>query len=118
MSTFTLQDLTPTANQMGEVLPNPQETKTVLDEVRALGQTIADNTRLEAQAGLLDAPEPQPSLEQILKTIGEQFALLSTVINQGNSPNTTPPEGNQSLQETVSLTLQQAEWFKELVDFT
>lgn len=59
------------------------------------------------------APAPQPTLEQILKTIGEQFALLATVITQqqGNSP-----KENDSLQECVSTTLEQSDWFKEMVE--
>jgi hypothetical protein len=82
------------------------------------------------KSNTFDAPIPQPSgenphneqpnLEDVLQNIAEQFALLYTVIRkeklQGNSqPDTTPPEGNQSLQETVALVLQQADWFKDLI---
>lgn len=54
------------------------------------------------------APAPQPTLEQILKTIGEQFALLATVINQTKAQ----PE---PLQETIELLLKQSDWFKDMV---
>lgn len=99
MSTFTLQDLD---------LPMTAE-----EAIKAIDQA----QHAELPQPTLGEVLPKPSLEQILKTIGEQFALLSTVItqHQGNSPNTTPPEGNQSLQETIELTLQQAKWFDELV---
>ena len=96
---------------MGSVYAGEGKTS-VMDEVHALGRTIAENTRLEAQAGTLDAPTPQHSLEQILKTIGEQFTLLSTVIQAKAQPEEA--QGN-SLQECVSLTLQQADWFKDLI---
>jgi hypothetical protein len=110
----------------------PRETKEVLQslvENRAISEPttedILNNIRLPnpdaiqyTHGGTLGAPEPQPTLceptqtlEQILKTIGEQFALLSTVINQTKAQ----PEGNQSLQDCVALTLQQADWFKEMV---
>ena len=111
MTTFTLQDLN--QNTMGEVLPKPL-TK---EEFMAYGMANPPNAeQILKNLAIPQAPEPQPSLEQIITTICTQLQLLTTVINQGNSPNTTPPEGNQSLQETVSLTLQQAEWFKELVE--
>jgi hypothetical protein len=59
------------------------------------------------------AVPPQPTLDQIINTICTQLQLLATVIKQ--QPNTTPPEGNQSLQETVGLVLKQSDWFKEMV---
>jgi hypothetical protein len=62
-------------------------------------------------------PQPEPTLEGIVQNICTQLQLLATVINQTKAqPNTTPPEGDQSLQECVSTTLQQAEWFKEVVE--
>jgi len=71
------------------------------------------------------APEPQDSEIDPIKLIDEmmtQFSiklkLLATIISQskaqptqGNSLNA----GENSLQECVSLTLQQADWFKEMV---
>ena len=43
--------------------------------------------------------------------------LFRSVISQTKAqPNTTPPEGDQSLQECVGLVLQQAGWFGEKVD--
>ena len=111
-------DLKEMFRDMGSVYAGGGKTS-VMDEVRALGQTIADNTRLEAQAGTLDATEPQPSgenphnLADIINNICTQLQLLATVIS--NQPNTTPPEGNQSLQDCVALTLQQADWFRDVV---
>lgn len=92
MSTFTLQDLN---------LPTTvDEAIKVIDQAKQMGEVL-----------------PNPTLESILKTIGEQFALLSTVITQAKAqPNTTPPEGNpQPLQETIELVLQQSDWFAEMV---
>ena len=143
MTTFTLQDLTPEQqqavanheemhkmfNEIGSVFVGDGKTS-VMDEVRALGQTIAENTRLEAQqmeaikALEQHAPEPQPTptgtsvptLESVLQSIAEQFSLLSTVIRgeraQGNSH---VEDQSKSLQETVKLVLQQGVWFQEMV---
>ena len=70
----------------------------------------AMNAITQASAEVLH--NPQPDLEQILKTISEQFALLSTVINQ----NPTPPEGDQSLQTCVDAVLEQAGWVGDKID--
>jgi hypothetical protein len=71
----------------------------------------AMNAITQASAELLH--KPQPDLEQILKTISEQFALLSTVINQSKAqPNPTPPE----MQACVDAVLEQAGWVGEKLD--
>lgn len=67
--------------------------------------------------------QPQLSPEAIIDEMVAQFSiklkLLLTVINQTKAQ---PTQGNslnaedQSLQECVSLTLQQAEWFKEMFE--
>jgi hypothetical protein len=65
------------------------------------------------------APEPQPALCEstqtdlptIIRTISDQLLALATVISQSKAQ----PEDNQSLQECIATTLQQADWFKELV---
>jgi hypothetical protein len=73
----------------------------------------AMNAITQASAEVLHNPVAQPDLEQILKTISEQFSLLSTVINQSKAqPNPTPPE----MQACVDAVLEQAEWFKEKVE--
>lgn len=107
MSTFTLQDLN---------LPT-----TVDEAIKTMAEMSKVDAVLSSDLGL-KIPEmgevlPNPTLESILKTIGEQFALLSTVITQAKAqPNTTPPEGNPPpLQETIELVLQQSDWFAEMV---
>jgi hypothetical protein len=119
MTTFTLQDLTP---EQQTAVNNHEEMHKMFNEIgTALTQPpVMPDTPINAQ----HAPEPQPTLGEVLpkpdintiiNTICAQLQLLSTVINQ--QPNTTPPEGNSNttLQETVALTLQQADWFKDLV---
>jgi hypothetical protein len=56
-----------------------------------------------------------PSLESVLQSIAEQFALLSTVIKGGAGNSLSVEDQSKSLQDCVSLTLQQADWFKEMV---
>jgi hypothetical protein len=68
------------------------------------------------------APEPQPTLCEstqtdlptIINNICTQLQLLATVISQ---PKAQPETGTNvpTLQETIALTLQQADWFKDLI---
>ena len=70
------------------------------------------------------APEPQatpigtdvPNIEGVINTICTQLQLLATVIKgeraQGNSQ---AEDQSKSLQECLTLTLQQADWFKDLI---
>lgn len=60
-----------------------------------------------------DAPPVQPTLTDIINNICAQLQLLTTVI--GEQARNTTPSGENSLQECVETTLQQAEWFKDLV---
>jgi hypothetical protein len=127
MTTFTMQDL----NQ----LPNtPEEDEAMRELFEKMGQdltgkvpdlgvnafetpvfSITPQHAPVPQPSQMGEPLPKPSLDQILKTIGEQFTLLATVIKE--QPNTTPPEGDPpSLQETIELTLQQAVWFEKMVE--
>ena len=106
MSTFTLQEL-----NLPMTAEDALKAIEVVEEYKKLGQTIADNTRLEAQAGTLDAPEPQPTLTDVINNICTQLQLLATVISQSKAQ----PEGENSLQECVALTLQQADWFHDLI---
>jgi hypothetical protein len=61
--------------------------------------------------GTLGAPEPQPTLADVINNICTQLQLLATVISQSKAQ----PDGENSLQECVSLTLQQADWFKDVI---
>jgi hypothetical protein len=108
----------------GDLMGGKTNTFSVTDEACALGQIIADNTRLEAQAGTLDAPEPQDSEIDPIKLIDEmmsQFSiklkLLTTIISQSKAQpekgTNVPPD--TSLQECLALTLQQADWFKDII---
>ena len=55
-----------------------------------------------------------PDINTIINNICTQLQLLATVISQHHA-NTTPPEGDHPLQETVELVLQQSEWFENMV---
>ena len=92
MTTFTLQDLTPE-------------------------QQVAVNKHEEMHAILeADVPLPQPptpTLESIVQNICTQLQLLASVIKEGQG---NFQAGENSLQECVSTTLEQAEWFKEMVE--
>jgi hypothetical protein len=106
MTTFTIQDLTP-AQLITDHLNAPEVPRETKEALQNIMQTQ-------------HAPVPQPSGENphnigdIINTICTQLQLLATVIKQ--QPSTTPPEGDPpSLQETIELTLQQADWFKSMV---
>ena len=105
MTTFTLQDL----NQ----LPNTPE----------------EDEAMQLLSEKQHAPVPQPALcestqtsqvspEALIEHMVAQFStnlrlLLTTIISQ---PKAQPEGGENSLQECVDTTLQQADWFKELVE--
>ena len=142
MTTFTLQDLTPITTEENEAMQASAKLGGVdpLSEMftqmgrdlasHELAHQQAQQARLDApnpdaiqytHGGTLGAPPPQPTcgqpvhnLSDIINTICTQLQLLATVITQQQA-NTTPPESNQSLQETISLTLQQADWFRTMV---
>ena len=63
------------------------------------------------------ASKPQPTtgtdVPTIINTICTQLQLLATVISQSKAQPESNP--NITLQETLSLTLQQADWFKDLI---
>lgn len=126
MTTFTLQDLNlpATAEQAVESITK--------EEFMEYGMTnpISASAIEYTHGGTLGAPEPQPSGENphkpsqvnpeaVIEDMVAKFSislrlLLATVINQPKAQ----PEGaqeSQSLQQCVALTLQQAEWFKEMV---
>jgi hypothetical protein len=63
------------------------------------------------KSNTFDAPTPQPTLTDIINNICTQLQLLTSVISSFEEKSSS----TQSLQECVSLTLQQADWFKEMV---
>jgi hypothetical protein len=120
MTTFTMQDL--------NNLPNTPEEDEAMDALAKLGGNV-DLKAVFTQMGsdltggksnVFDAPVPQPSGENphnpdistIINAICAQLQLLTSVISQAKAQ---PEAGENSLQECVSLTLQQADWFKEMV---
>ena len=104
MTTFTMQDLNniPVTKEEEEMMDTLMKMN-ALEAVAHVGQTIADNTKLETET------PPTPTLETIITNICAQLQLLGTIIKEKgtNVPN---------LQECLDATLQQAEWFKEAVE--
>jgi hypothetical protein len=98
MTTFTIQDLT----------------------INNLPTTPEEDEAMQALSEKQHAPEPQPSQvspEALIEHMVAQFStnlrlLLTTIISQ---PKAQPEGGENSLQECVETTLQQAKWFKEMV---
>jgi hypothetical protein len=131
MTTFTLQDLTPAqqeavkqheamhaAHQVLNTrsinnLPTTTEEDEAMKELfEKMGQDLTTQHAPVPQPTLCE-PTQTPDLATIINTICTQLQLLSTVISQSKAQ----PEGAQgnSLQECVSLTLQQADWFRNMV---
>jgi hypothetical protein len=88
-----------------------------------MGQDLANHelAHQQAQQARLDAVPPQPttqvSPEALIEHMVAQFStnlrlLLTTIISQ---PKAQPEGGENSLQECVDTTLQQADWFKDMV---
>ena len=115
MTTFTLQDLTP---EQQTAVNNHEEIHKMFND---MGTALTQPTTTDILNSIaipqppLNAPEPQPSLEQILKTIGEQFTLLSTVISSSQPKTNAENAGENSLQECVEMVLRQGAWFDDKV---
>jgi hypothetical protein len=89
--------------------PEPQPTLAdIVDNIRLPNPDAIQYTH----GGTLGAPEPQPTLADIVNNICSQLQLLSTVISSSQAETKA---GENSLQECVSLTLQQADWFKDMI---
>ena len=132
MTTFTLQDLN--TNNTNNLPNTPEEDEAMKELFEKMGQdltgkvpdlgvnafetpafSITPQHAPVPQPTQMGEPLPNPDLSTIINTICAQLQLLATVINQ-HQPNTTPPEGDHpSLQETIELTLQQADWFEKMV---
>ena len=100
-----------TGRPLLEINPTTQD---ILNNIATPSAEVLHKT--EAQQSQLD---PQKIIDEMMVQFSISLKLLlTTVINQTKSQ---PTQGNslnaedQSLQECVSLTLQQAEWFKEMV---
>lgn len=103
MTTFTMQDLTPTKTE--------QATQLMEDN----GMTTPTQININDLPVWRDPTPlpPTPTLESIVQNICTQLQLLATVIKEGQG---NSQAGEKSLQECVSVTLEQAEWFKEMVE--
>jgi len=136
MTTFTLQDLTSIQQEAVKqheamhaayqvlntrsisnlpTTPEEDEAMQALSEKQFVEYGM--NNPISASASAVEyatqhAPEPQPTLTDIINAICTQLQLLTTIISQ---PKPQPEGGENSLQQCVALTLQQADWFKEMV---
>jgi hypothetical protein len=112
MTTFTMQDL--------NNIPVTKEEDEAMDALSRLatGRPLLDITPTTQDAlNNLAIPQPpttKPDLDEIINAISAQLHLLASVIKEKGT--NVPTEGvEKSLQDCVSTTLQQAEWFKEMV---
>ena len=105
-------------------LPNPPQPTVTKEEWMEYGMNnpistsaIDYATQHEAIKALEQyAPEPQPTLTDIINTICTQLQLLATVISSSaTKPVEDNSSSNQSLQETVELVLKQSDWVKDMV---
>jgi hypothetical protein len=117
MTTFTMQDL------QNELPTTPEEDEAFKQmENIGLKEMFAGmgNDLTGGKSNVFDAPIPQPSGENphnpdiptIINAICAQLELLSSVIISSQAETKA---GENSLQETVGLVLQQADWFKDLI---
>lgn len=137
MTTFTLQDLTPVQQEAVKqheamhaayqvvntrsisnlpTTPEEDEAMQALSEKQFVEYGMNNPLSTSAvEYATQHAPEPQPTLADIVNNICTQLQLLTTIVSQ---PKPQPEAGTNvpSLQETIELTLQQAKWFKEMVN--
>jgi hypothetical protein len=119
MTTFTIQDLT--INNL-PTTPEEDEAMETLSEKQFVEYGMNNPLSTSAvEYATQHAPVPQPTcgqpvhtpdLSTIVNNICTQLQLLTTIISQ---PKAQPEGGENSLQECVETTLQQAKWFKEMV---
>ena len=104
MTTFTMQDLTPTKTEQATQL---------MEDNGMTAPTQININDLPVWRDPTPLP-PTPTLESIVQNICTQLQLLTTVIKEkaGEGAGTDVP----NLQDCVSTTLEQAEWFKEMVE--
>lgn len=72
------------------------------------------NNMVTAEQAQMGEPLPNADIPTIINTICAQLQLLATVISQAKAQ---PETGTNvpTLQETVGMVLQQADWLKEMV---
>jgi hypothetical protein len=110
MTTFTMQDL--------NNIPVTKEEEEAMDALSKLGAGVPFGYIGEGKTAVFDAPQVsaeslhKPNIDEIINAISAQLQLLATVIREGQGNS----HAEKSLQECVSTTLQQAEWFKEVVE--
>jgi len=141
MTTFTMQDLnqlpnTPEEDEAMDALAKLGGGVALGEMFTQMGKDLANHEIAHQQAqqnmlnsvpnpnaiqythgGTLGAPEPQPTPNaDITETINniclQLHALFATVITSSQAE---IKAGENSLQECVSLTLQQADWFKDMI---
>jgi hypothetical protein len=123
MTTFTLQDLNlpTTADQAVEAITKEEFMEYGMNNPISISPTTQD---ILNNMAIPQAPEPQPSdeidpmklIEEMMSQFSIKLKLLATVISQSKAqPVEEKSSSNESLQECVSLTLQQADWFKDLI---
>jgi hypothetical protein len=116
MTTFTMQDL--------NNIPVTKEEEEAMDALSRLatGRPLLDITPTTQDAlNNLAIPQPpttKPDLDEIINAISAQLHLLASVIKEKGTNVPTEGAGTDvpNLQDCVSTTLQQAEWFKEAVE--
>lgn len=122
MSTFTLQDLNlpmtaedalKAIEQHEQPIEVPREVKDTLTEILHTRHVTEPQPTLGT-----DVPsqlDPQKIIDEMVSQFSIKLNLLLTTLITSSAPKPTEPEGNQSLQDCVALTLQQADWFKSMV---
>jgi hypothetical protein len=118
MTTFTMQDL----NQLPNTIEEDEAMKELFEK---MGQDLTAQHAPVPQPSEMGEPLPKPqqpsqvSPEALIEHMVAQFStnlrlLLTTIITQ---PKAQPEEAQgNSLQECVETTLEQARWFKEMVE--
>lgn len=110
MTTFTMQDL-------NNNIPVTKEEEEAMDALSRLGAGVPLPTKEEwVNYGVENCTPPTPEtpdIGTIINNICAQLQLLTSVISQNQGNSHGGEAGEKSLQECVSTTLQQAEWFTE-----
>ena len=113
MSTFTLQDLNlpMTAEEATKAIEQHEKNHEIAQQLHAIN-AMAQHA-VPPQPSQLD---PQKIIDEMVSQFSIKLNLLLTTLITSSAPKPTEPEaGENSLQDCVALTLQQADWFKSMV---
>ena len=117
MTTFTMQDLTPTDT------PTPEEEEAMDMLVKAQEQTAKDIEVIQGATGaqytpMDTSPQAQQNQQAIEQLLNNLTYTIQAIIKLSVEKYKQPVSGSEGLSEAVGTVLEQAEWFSDKLNDT